>query len=71
MKKAGVQRAAQIRDNTAAAARLFVKYYVAGDGYPPGLSVPCALSFAKIASPAVRSSFLPAIFCPNNLNGTG
>ena len=54
--------AVQIRDTIAAAAHLFVKYCVAGVGYPSGLSGPCALSFAKIASVAVRSSFSPAIF---------
>ena len=52
----------QIKDDTAAAAHLFVKYCVAGVGYPPGLSDPCALSFAKIASAAVQSSFLARYF---------
>jgi hypothetical protein len=55
----------------AATAQLFVKYCVEGVGYPPGLSDPFALSFAKISSAAVRSSFSPAIFCSNNLHGIG
>ena len=69
--KNGSCSARSLRDLIAAAAQLFVKYCVIGVGYPPGLSDPYALSFAKISSVAVRSSFSPAIFCSNKLPGIG
>ncbi len=41
------ERAAQIRDNIAAAACLFVEYFVAEDGYPSRIIRPLRLVFRK------------------------